>query len=67
MSLSWSVFLSYAQTRSHSEAAPPNLSSTSRSLIVVVWNGAEQENQLELALSNRSSSYLVRHNSAAGV
>jgi hypothetical protein len=67
MSLSWSVFLSYAQTRSHSEAAPPNLSSTSRSLIVVVWNGAEQENQLEPALSNRSSSYLVRHNSAAGV
>jgi len=67
MSLSWSVFLSYAQTRSHSEAAPPNLSSTSRSLIVVVWNGAEQENQLEPAHSNRSSSYLVRHNPAAGV
>ena len=44
MSLSWSVFLSHAQTRSHSEAAPTNLSSTSRSLIVVVWNGAEQEN-----------------------
>jgi len=28
-------------------------------LDVVVGNGAEQENQLELALSHRSSSYFV--------